>query len=354
MADGPTILIATPLEPELVERIRTQVPTATVLFDPGLLPTPRYPCDHRGAAGFRRDAAGERRWREWLAVAEVLYGAPGDSPRGLAEAVRAGPRLHWVQGTAAGSGELLRHAGLSAEEAAGFTLTTAAGVHARQLAEWAMLGLLALTKDLPRLLADQRARRWDHYPVRELAGSHLLVVGLGEIGRTTARYARALGMRVTGVRRDVPAGAANPADPDVDELRPVHELPALVEAADAVVLALPATPHTEKLLSAALIDALPRHAIIVNVGRGSTLDEDALVAALRSGRVAGAALDVTATEPLPPDSALWELPNVLLSPHTAALSTKENARIVELFIDNLRRYLDGRPLRNVVDPTLLY
>jgi phosphoglycerate dehydrogenase-like enzyme len=200
------------------------------------------------------------------------------------------------------------------------------------------------------LQRDQRARRWDHYAVRELAGQRLLVVGLGHIGREVARSARALGMHVTGVRR-------RPDDTDlqwVDHTAATAELADLVPQADAVVLALPATARTERLFTADLIDALPPHAVLVNVGRGTTLDEAALVAALREGRLAGAGLDVTETEPLPADSPLWDLENVLLSPHTAALSTKENERIVDLFCDNLRRFQAGEPLRNLVDTTHFY
>lgn len=223
-------------------------------------------------------------------------------------------------------------------------------MHAAQLAEWALLGLLAFTKDLPRLQRDKAMRRWDHYPVRELAGQHLLVVGLGHIGREVARCARALGMRVTGVRR-------TPSDADlehVDRVVPPGRLAEVVPTVDAVVLALPATDETTGMFTAALVDALPEHAVVVNVGRGSTVDEPALVAALREHRLAGAALDVVATEPLPPANPLWELDNVLLSPHTAALSTQENRRIVELFCDNLGRFQQGRPLLNRVDTTHFY
>jgi glyoxylate/hydroxypyruvate reductase len=342
------VLIASPLEAELVERIRASEPRALVLFDPSLLPPPRYPCDHRGVAGFRRDAAGERRFREWLDQAEVLFGYPGDSPDGLADVVRSCPRLGWVQGTAAGTGEVARRAGLTSRDLDRVLLTSAVGVHATPLAEWAMFGLLAFTKGLPRLLADKAGHCWEHHPVRELSRGRLLVVGLGEIGREVARLGRSFGMTVLGVRRQ--AGD----DPSVDEMHLVAELGEVLPAVDAVVLSLPDTDATRGLFSRDLIDRLPRHAVVINVGRGSTVDEAALVDALREHRIAGAALDVSATEPLPEDSPLWSLDNVLLSPHTAALSVRENERIVELFLDNLRRYLGGRPLRNRIDPDHLY
>ncbi len=344
------VFIASPLEAGFVERIRAGEPRAHVTYAPELLPPPRYPSDHRGDPDFRRTEADERRWQQLISAAEVLFGVPGDTPAGLAAAVRSAPRLRWIQGTAAGAGEQLRRAGLGADELRAVTLTSARGVHAQQLAEWAVLGLLAFTKGLPRLLADQAAHRWGHYPVRELTGQTLLIVGLGEIGREVARAARALGMHTLGVRRSMPS----PTDESVDELHPTASLPALVPRADAVVLALPDTPATHHLFDRTLVGLLPEHAILVNVGRGHTLDQVALTEALIGRRIVGAALEVFDNEPLPPEDPLWDLDNVLISPHTAALSTQENARIVELFIANLHRYCDGGPLLNVVDPADFY
>ncbi len=344
------VVIATPLEPDLVARIRNAVPEADVRYDQRLLPPTRYPSDHRGVEGFARDAAGQEQWEAWLDEAEVLFGVPGETPPALRETVRRCAGLRWIQGTAAGAGEMLARARLTDDERARVRVTSAVGVHAQQLAEWAIFGLLALTKGLPRLLADKQRRHWDHYPVRELAGQHLVIVGLGQIGRQTARYARALGMRVTGVRRS----SGSDHDSDVDEIRTVDDLAEVFPAADAVVLALPSTAETKGVIDRRLLEKLPRHAIVVNVGRGSVLDETALVAALTNRQLAGAALDVFAAEPLPATSPLWQLPNVIVSPHTAALSTRENERIVELFIDNLHRFLSGEPLRNEVDPRLLY
>ena len=345
-----SVLIATPVEAGLVERIRSSAPDLEVLHDAALLPPPRYPSDHRGDPDFRRDPDAQRRFDGWVERAEVTLGVPGETPDALRELVARAGRLRWVQGTAAGMGQQVRAAGLSTADLGRVTFTSSVGVHARQLAEWAVLALLAFTKDLPRLQRDQRARRWDHYAVRELAGQRLLVVGLGHIGREVARSARALGMHVTGVRRTPDEGDLS----WVDRTASTAELADMVPEADAVVLALPATAATEGLFTAALVEALPEHAVLVNVGRGTTLDERALVDSLREGRLAGAGLDVTETEPLPADSPLWELDNVLLSPHTAALSTRENERIVELFCENLRRFQAGEPLRNRVDTTHFY
>jgi len=349
MAEPVPVAVAVPLESELVERIRAIGRGVEVAYAPDLLPPTRFPGDHRGVDDFRRAPAAQRRWRDMIGAAEVLFGIPGDSPDGLAEAVRRGRRLRWVQATAAGAGEQVAAAGLSADDLRRVTVTSAAGVHAGPLAEFALLGLLAFAKNLPRLLADQRAHRWGHYPVAELSGRTLLVVGLGQIGKEVARLADAFGMRVIGLNR---SGAAD--SPHVHEVVRSTELREYLPRADAIVTSLPLTEETRGLLDAAVIARIKPGAILVNVGRGGVVDEVALIEALREGRLAGAALDVFAAEPLPADSPLWELPNVLLSPHTAALSVCENERIVSLFLENFRRYRRGEALINRVDPELLY
>ena len=349
LGDHVTVAVVTPLEAELVAKIPSADPRITVLYEPDLLPPTRFPGDHRGVDGFRRTPEQERRWLALLGSADVFFGLPGDSGPGLAEAVAIAPRLRWVQGTAAGAGEQVRAAGLTAEDFERIAFTTSSGIHGSQLAEFAFLGLLAFNKDLPRLLRDKAARHWDHYPVRELAGQTMLIVGFGSIGDEIARRAKAFGMRVIGVNRSGASGS-----PNVDEMRGIGSLATLLPTADAVVLALPATHETRQMIDGRAIGLMRHGAVFVNVGRGAVVDEDALVAALESGRLRGAALDVFATEPLPSDSPLWDLPNVLISPHTAALSIHENARIVELFCENVRRYLAGEELINRIDPRLLY
>jgi phosphoglycerate dehydrogenase-like enzyme len=184
--------------------------------------------------------------------------------------------------------------------------------------------------------------------VPELRGETLLIVGVGEIGREVARLASAFGMRVLGIKR------CPEATPFVDEVYAPDRLDELAAEADGIVITLPLTDETEGLVSRRTIEALKPNAILVNVGRGPVVDEEALVDALRSGGILGAALDVFATEPLPADSPLWELENVIVSPHTAALSIHENARIVELFCENLRRFLAGEELLSRIETSLFY
>jgi phosphoglycerate dehydrogenase-like enzyme len=345
------VLIASPLEAELAARIQAADPRAEVLFEPDLLPPARYPGDHRGDPSFARDAEGEARWRALLDRAEVLFGVPEDSTEGLAEVVNGLPRLRWVHATSAGAGEQVRKAGLSPEALKRVVITTSSGVHAVPLAEFAILGLLAMAKELPRLIEDQRARAWPEVrrPVRELSGQTLFLLGLGEIGREVARLGKALGMRTVGFRR-----TEGPPPEWVDEVHGPERLAELAGQADAMVVSLPMTEQTAGLVDRAIIEGLPASCIFVNIGRGGVVDEPSLIDALRDRRIAGAVLDVFATEPLPADSPLWTLPNVVVTPHAAALSARENERIAELFADNLRRYLDGRPLRNIVEPGLYY
>jgi len=332
----PRVVIATPIEPELVERIRAVDDRLDVVYESELLPTPRWASDHIGDSAFVRTPEQEARFTELVAGAEIVLGYPREDPAQIAWLVRTAPGLRWVQATFAGAGQQLAAARLSREDVDRIMWTSSVGIHATPLGEWALFGILALTKGLPRLEADKRARRWAHYPVDEARGTTVLVAGLGEIGREVARLATAFGMDVVATRRD---------EGDLDELLP---------RADSVVITLPLTAETRGMFDRRRIGLMKPGAILVNIGRGPVVDEVALVDALRSGRLRGAALDVYATEPLPADSPLWELDNVILSPHTAAQSVHENERIVELFVDNLRRYLAGDELRSRIRTDLFY
>ncbi len=280
------VVIATPLEPELVAHIDAVDDRLGVLFEPDLLPPPRFACDHRGIDTFGRTEDQQRRWQAMLDSAEVLFGLPGDSAQGLADAVRANAGLRWVQATAGGAGQQIHAAGLTDEELTRVLITSASGVHVGPLAEFAMFGLLALTKGLPRLLADIQARRWEHYPMAELADRTLLVVGLGAIGTEVARLAKAFGMHITAINR-----TGRTDNSDIDVIRTSRFLGDLLPVAHAVVLTLPLTDQTRGMIDAQAISRMRTDAILINVGRGGVVDEDALVKALEGGQLAGAALD---------------------------------------------------------------
>jgi phosphoglycerate dehydrogenase-like enzyme len=207
------------------------------------------------------------------------------------------------------------------------------------------MALLYFYRDVPRLQRMQAARHWQRYTNAELAGRRALVVGMGAVGRAIARRLAALDVEVWGVRR-----SAHGTEPEgVARMLPFEDLARALPETDALVLACPLTEQTNRLIGAAELEALPPHAVLVNVARGEVVDEHALIEALASGRLGGAALDVVEQEPLPAESPLWDLPNVLISPHSASTVERENERIVELFVENLRRWLDRRPLLNQFD-----
>lgn len=343
------VVVATPLSEELCTLIEQAEPRVELVREQELLPPMRHPADFAGDPAFRRTPGQQARFDALVDSAEVLYGIPDVKPEQLARTVRANPALRWVQVMAAGGGGQVGAAGLGDDALARIAFTTGAGVHGGPLAEFAVFGILAGAKTLPRLLEQQRRHEWGgRWAMGQVVEMTILVWGLGGIGSQVVAKLAALGATVIGVsRRQVEVeGAARIVHPD--------EVAALLHRVDAVVTTLPGTAATQGIIGADTFDALKRGATIVNVGRGNVIDEDALTDALRDGRVGFAALDVTAVEPLAESSPLWDLPNVLISPHTAALNAGEDRRLALLFADNATRLLDGRPLRNRVDTVEFY
>jgi phosphoglycerate dehydrogenase-like enzyme len=275
--------------------------------------------------------------RQALARAEVVVAM--DLPF---DVDRLAPGLRWVQGMGAGVSQLAS-AGLAD---AGIRLTTAAGVNAVSISEFVIARLLQMWKRLPEIDAEAARHRWQPTYGREIAGLTLGVAGLGAIGREVARRGRALGLSVLAQRRSARPGDS---DPDVDELFGLGGLPELLRRSDAVVAAMPETADTVDLFDAKMFAEMRPGALFVNVGRGSAVVEPALIEALQSGHLGGAAIDVARAEPLPADSPLWQAPNLLISPHSATAPQRFWSNLHELFRDNLERYLRGEPLRNEVD-----
>lgn len=331
---GKTVaVIASPLEPEHAARIAAAEPDRLELIHrPDLLPPPRFPADHGGDPAWRPTPAQRAEWRALLRRAEILWDFADDR----AGPLTLSPGLRWVQATSAGIGPRVEQLGLRGSDV---VVTTASGVHAGPLAEFVFAALLFHAKRLAHLQAEQAAHRWHRHAAGELAGQTLAIVGPGRIGRRVAAVGRAFGMAVWAMARDPdPARAAGLG---VDRLFARAALPMMLAGADALVLCAPHTPETDGLLGPAAFAALKPGAVLVNIARGALVDEAALVAALRAGRVGFAALDVVRAEPLPPDSPLWDLPNVLISPHSASTVAAENARLVDRFLRNLGCFLDG-------------
>jgi phosphoglycerate dehydrogenase-like enzyme len=251
-----------------------------------------------------------------------------------------------------------------AGRARGLIVTNARGVFSDPIAEYVLMMILAVSRRLPQLLELQRERTWQPLEGTELRDVTVGIVGLGSIGQAVATLASAFGCRVIATRRrsgagDPPLPAEAPATaaaarPSIDRLSGPDGLPALLAESDFVVLAAPLTPDTEGMIDEAALAGVKPGAWLINVARGRLVDERALLRALRDGPLGGAILDTFRDEPLPPGSPFYDLPNVIVTPHTSWSSGRVLDRSVELFCDNLRHYAAGEPLVNVIDPTVGY
>ncbi len=277
--------------------------------------------------------------RAALPGSEVLFG--WDFRAGaLRDAWSAADRLRWVHWCGAGVDAVLFPELVRSE----VVLTNSRGIFDRPMAEYVLGLIIALAKGFPETLARQARGEWAHRMSERLQGRRVLVIGVGSIGREFARVFTAFGLEVEGVgrrgRRD---------DPDFPVIHPVSELDRHLPGADFVVVVVPLTADTAGLLGAAELALMKPSARLINVARGAVVDETALISALESGQIAGAALDVFESEPLPPQSPIWSMANVIVSPHMSGDFFGYEEALAECFLENFERYRDGRPLRNVVD-----
>ncbi|MEU0192811.1 D-2-hydroxyacid dehydrogenase [Streptomyces afghaniensis] len=268
----------------------------------------------------------------WVTITPAIREAWPDNPE-------KAPR--WVHAASAGVDSFLFPALV---DDPGVVLTNARGVYDEPTAEYVLGLILALAKDFPGMWEHQRRREWRPRLSDGITGRTVLVWGTGPIGRAIARLLGAVGMRVCGAGR-----TARTDDPDFGTVHGSATLTSALGEADYVVLAAPLTKGTRGMVDASVLAAMKPGARLINVGRGGLVDEEALIDHLAAGRLAGAALDVFGQEPLPARSPLWDMPGVMISPHTAGETTSEREALVEVFLDNLTRHIEGRPLRNVVD-----
>jgi len=255
--------------------------------------------------------------------------------------------LRWVQSGSAGVEKLL----FPALAQSPVVLTNSRGLYAEPLAEFVLFCVLFFAKNFGFLERHRRARQWQRYHPAELHGATLGIVGFGGTGRATARLAKAFGMKVLALKRRPGAAAGQDL---VDHLVPREARRELLAESDYVVNALPLTAETAGYFDETAFGSMKTAACFINVGRGGTVDEQALIRALREGRIAGAGLDVFQQEPLPAGSELYTLPNVIVSPHSADLTDRYPPRSARFFLENLKRYVSGQPLLNVVDKSLGY
>ncbi len=276
--------------------------------------------------------------------ADVLYGFPS------AEIVSVAPRLGWIQASSAGVEFVARIPALVESDV---VLTNTRGAHGPSIGEHVFALLLALTRRIPDCLEWQRRRHWGrkegYRTSREIRGCTMGILGFGAIGRGVAQRATAFELNLLAVDAQAVDG-----QPFLDEVWPPSRLPDLLAGSDILVIAAPLTAETRHLIDAAALAMMRQDAYLIVVSRGGIVDEAALATALHDGRLAGAAVDVTETEPLPLESPLWDAPNLIITPHLAGDSAPKERRCVEILRDNLLRFANGEPLLNVVDKRLGY
>jgi phosphoglycerate dehydrogenase-like enzyme len=275
-----------------------------------------------------------------LAETEVLVASGGVDISGVATQA---PKLKWIQSTSAGVEKLIRYV------PKGVALTNASGLHAPKGGEYAMTALLMLNHDVPHFVTSQRAGKWLQSHATPIAGKTLVIVGVGALGGAAAQLAKGFGMRILGVSRSGKPSRL------VERMYRSSALHRVLPKADFLLVTTPLTAETKGMIGRKELDLLPRHAGLVNLGRGAVIDNDALVAKLKKGELKGAVLDVFPEEPLPAASPLWSAPNLIMSPHCGVDDAEAYAdRALDIFLDNLDRYLAGRKLMNIVDTRLGY
>lgn len=268
-----------------------------------------------------------------LAGADALLGW-----RPPARLAARAPRLRWIQSLTGGCEQWL-----GADTPASAVLTCARGTHRVQMSEHILASLFLCAKDLPGIVLDQAAGRWRRRVNPTLAGATLGILGLGAIGSEVAHRAAALGMRVIGTKREATSL------PGVEQVYPPAGTDRVLEQSDYLVLLLPATKDTRGLIDRAALRRMKPDAFVLNFGRGDLVVDDDLVAAVRERRIAGAVLDVFRTEPLPPTHPFWTTPGIVVLPHVGGLHPRRDALVADLWVDNLRRFLGGQTLLQVVD-----
>jgi phosphoglycerate dehydrogenase-like enzyme len=262
-------------------------------------------------------------------------------PRGVWSGAK---RLRLIQTIGAGVDAVL-----PAPDLPGYVrIANARGIHGDQMSEYAVAMMLVFAKQLPQTLANQRKRCWQSFTPGTLAGKTCSILGMGTIGRAVAERAKQFGMRVIGTQRQQkPCRQA-------DEVLPAEQIQRAVRQADYLVVVLPKTPQTHNLLDSKILANLQPDAVLINISRGGIVDEKAVANMLRKGRLRGAALDVFEEEPLPESSDLWMIPNLIITPHVAGIGPDYLDRVLEIFIDNVQRLEEGKPLRNEIDRTRGY
>jgi len=329
------VLVLTPTPAEDLHQIQAVSPRLRVTDGSALVP--QFP-----PRGEPPDSAKEKELDRLLSETEIIFGFM--PPRNVI--VRA-PHLKWIQTTSAGVDRTLTPEITDSK----VVMTNVSGMHVVPISEMVFSLILSHAKNLSQYFENQKGKKWERYPSEVLDGKTLGILGLGHIGRKIALLGKAYGMRVVATRRHIHKVSRAR---DVDVVYPREQIGDLLAECDYVVDCLPFTPETVKMIGESEIRRMKPTTFLVNIGRGGTIDEEALIRALQEKRIGGVGLDTFEREPLPPASPLWEMPNVIITPHMSGWTDDYLTKATAIFVENLKRYVEGKRLFNIVDKKLSY
>jgi phosphoglycerate dehydrogenase-like enzyme len=342
------VLITFALEPDLVKEIEAVDPRINVTaLGQGARQLFRgqrkYPSELEAQTA-------RQEFDEAMSEAEVLFGFWGPGLIELYPSADAltdkAPNLRWLQLTSAGMDRAAKSGLIQSD----IMVTSASGLHATPIGEYVLALMLMFCKQGQTFVRAQDRKEWVRFMPQELYGMTIGIVGMGHIGAEVARLSKAFGCRIVAIRRSI----AERTEDELGEMLPPADLPYLLEQSDFVVLAMPLTEETRHMIGEAEFTSMKPGARLINIARGPVVDQEALIAALKSGEIAGAGLDVFDPEPLPEDSELWNMENVIMSPHISGGTEIYNQRATGIFADNLKRYIAGERLNNLADPARGY
>lgn len=332
MTDSITVAVGFKVSPDVIQSIEAVDPRIRTIEIPDLVQTVRFRTDDKGLGP--EDVA---RIKSQLAEADILFGHNTVS----AEFLGSATNLKWFQVINAGVERLAAEGMLDK----GFAITNASGLAAIPIAEYVVCMMLMLAKEIHKSVRSQAEQKWDWRFTDDLTGKTMGIVGMGAIGRETARLGQAFRMRVIATRRTVTEATR---EEHCDEVLPYSQLDRLLAESDYLVLCVPLTPETRGMVGAAELAKMKPTSAIINIARGAVIDQEALIAALKAGTIGAAALDVTDPEPLPPESELWGMENVIITPHVSGAVKGYGHRAAEIFLANLERWVKDEPLQQLV------
>ena len=342
----PNLLIATYIEKKYIDFIKAKFPNIEIIYRIDLIDKPRYQSDHDGYPN-HYDSFAQKDWLNFIERADIIFGFNKNLDPNLDLHAK---KVKWIQATSSGIGEYLRK-NQYLIKMPNTKFTSAKGVHAKPLAEFCIMVILMWSKKYFQTELLKSKKIWQRFSTNDISNQIVGIVGVGAIGSEIAKYCKYFNMNVFGIKNKK---VSNATTIYIDKFFDKTDLLEMAKLVDYLILVAPQTSETNEIVNSKIFDVMKTSSYIINIGRGSLINENHLIRAIENNDISGAALDVFAKEPLPPDSKLWTLENLILFPHLASTTYDENERIVNLFCKNIELFLNNKPLINQFNKEALY